>query len=329
MTTVEYHRGPDPSLRNQRRPPWERVSHWCKSSRAHNWFPNLGVWQSVRESPGNLTLKASGIWLQNFHRTGETDSWRAQIKLCVHLDPGERSSGLTRDWARLACEWPGVPSKGMGWQWPTMGSGALNTTVLVQVLLKKVAITTITLGQTTGSEHSPTHQEKIGLKFYWAGLYLSEQHPDSPIASLSHQEAATASYPYPSEGRQNGNHNYRKLTKLINWITALSYSVQLWAMPSRAIQDRWVMVESSDKTLSTGEGNGKPHQYSCLENPMNSMKRQKDRTLKDELPRSVGAQYATGEVCGETVPGRMKRLSHSENKVQLWMWLVMEVSPML
>ena len=46
---------------------------------------------------------------------------------------------------------------------------------------------------------------------------------------------------------------------------------------------------------STGEGNGKPLQYSCLENPMNSMKRQKDRTLKDELPRSVGAQYATGD----------------------------------
>jgi len=48
---------------------------------------------------------------------------------------------------------------------------------------------------------------------------------------------------------------------------------------------------------STGEGNGKPPQYSCLENPMNSMKRRKDRTLKDELPRSVGAQYATGDQC--------------------------------
>ena len=53
------------------------------------------------------------------------------------------------------------------------------------------------------------------------------------------------------------------------------------------------MVESSDKMWSTGEGNGKPLQYSCLENPMNSMKRQKDRTLKAELPRLVGAQYAT------------------------------------
>ena len=53
------------------------------------------------------------------------------------------------------------------------------------------------------------------------------------------------------------------------------------------------MVESSDETWSIGEGNGKPLQYSCLENPMNSVKRQKDRALKDELPRSVGAQYAT------------------------------------
>ena len=52
-------------------------------------------------------------------------------------------------------------------------------------------------------------------------------------------------------------------------------------------------MESSDKTWSTGEGNGKPLQYSCLEKPMNSMKRQKDRILKEELPRSVGAQYAT------------------------------------
>ena len=58
----------------------------------------------------------------------------------------------------------------------------------------------------------------------------------------------------------------------------------------RATQDGWVMVESFDKTWSTGEGNGKPLQYSCFENPMNSMKRQKGRTLKDQLPRLVGTQ---------------------------------------
>ena len=62
-----------------------------------------------------------------------------------------------------------------------------------------------------------------------------------------------------------------------------------------ATQDGRVMVERSDRMWSTGEGNGKPLQYSWLENPMNSTKRQKDRTLKDELPRSVGAQHATGD----------------------------------
>ena len=60
-----------------------------------------------------------------------------------------------------------------------------------------------------------------------------------------------------------------------------------------ATQDKRVMVERSDRMWSTGEGNGKPLQYSCLENPMNNMKRQNDRILKEELPRSVDAQYAT------------------------------------
>ena len=66
-------------------------------------------------------------------------------------------------------------------------------------------------------------------------------------------------------------------------------------MPYGATQDGQVMVEKSDRMWSTAEGNGKPFQYSCLENPVNSMKRQKYRTLKDELPRSVGTQYAAGD----------------------------------
>ena len=65
-------------------------------------------------------------------------------------------------------------------------------------------------------------------------------------------------------------------------------------MPCGANQDGQVMVERSDRMQSTGE-NGKQLQYSCLENPMNSMKRQNDRILKKEPPRSVGAQYATGD----------------------------------
>ena len=76
--------------------------------------------------------------------------------------------------------------------------------------------------------------------------------------------------------------------------TALSNSMK----PShvcRATQDGQVIVERSDRLWSTGEGNGKPLQYSCLENPMNSMKRQNDSILREELPRSVGAEYATGD----------------------------------
>ena len=89
-------------------------------------------------------------------------------------------------------------------------------------------------------------------------------------------------------------------------------------MLSRANQDGQAMVESSNKMWSTGEGNGKPLQHSCLENPMNSMKRQKDRTLKDELPRSVGAQYATGDQW-RTNSRKNEEMSQSKSNTQLWM----------
>ena len=88
-------------------------------------------------------------------------------------------------------------------------------------------------------------------------------------------------------------------------------------MPCRATQDGRIMVESSDRMWSTGERNGKPLQYSCLQNPVNSMKKQKDRTLKDERPRSVVAQYAL-EKSGEITPERMKRRSQSKNNAQMW-----------
>ena len=94
-------------------------------------------------------------------------------------------------------------------------------------------------------------------------------------------------------------------------------------MPCRATQDGRVMVGSSDKTWSTGEGHGKPLQSFYLENPMNSMKRQKDMTLKDELPRSVGTQYATGEE-QINISERMKRLSQRRNNTQ-WLCLVVKV----
>ena len=88
-------------------------------------------------------------------------------------------------------------------------------------------------------------------------------------------------------------------------------------MPCGATQDGRAMVERSDRMRSTGEGNGEPLQYYCLENPMNSMRRQNDRILKEELPRSVGAQYATGDEWRNN--SRRKGWSQTKNNTQLWM----------
>ena len=84
-------------------------------------------------------------------------------------------------------------------------------------------------------------------------------------------------------------------------------------MPCRATQDGQVMVESSDQTWSTGEGNGKAFQYSCLKNTIN---RQKYMTLKEELPRSVGHNVLL-ERSGEITPERMKRMTQCKNNAQL------------
>ena len=147
----------------------------------------------------------------------------------------------------------------------------------------------------------------------FAGAAVKRPHPQgkrnpSKMVGVArgHQRADTLK-PYSQKTSQS-NHTRT---------TALSNSMK----PShvcRATQDGQVMVERSDRMCSTGEGNGKPLQYSCLENPMNSMKRQKDRKLKEELPRSVGAQYATG-ISGEITPERMKGWSQSKNNTQLWM----------
>ena len=99
--------------------------------------------------------------------------------------------------------------------------------------------------------------------------------------------------------------------------TALSNSMKL-SHARGATQDGRVMVERSDRMWSTGEGNGKPLQNSCLENPMNNMKRQNDRILKEELPRSVVPNMLL-EIPGEITPERMKGWSQSKNNTQLWM----------
>ena len=130
------------------------------------------------------------------------------------------------------------------------------------------------------------------------------------------------------QGRQNKNHNHRKLTKLITWITALSSSMKLWPMPCRATQDRQVIVESSDKTWSTGEGNGKLLQYSRLENPMNSMKRQRVTELNTPVSRETGG-FSSKTVVEVDLSGRPQQILywakfgpfHYLQKVYKWQML--------
>ena len=133
------------------------------------------------EHPGN--------WLQNLHKSGETDYWRAQTKPFAHQDSGERSSDHTRDWSRLACECPGVFSGGAGWQWPAAGSGALNTTVHAQDLLQDVAIIFITptivwsqVKQQEGNTAPPTNR-----KFDWRFTNHDPAHQKRP--SFPHSQS--------------------------------------------------------------------------------------------------------------------------------------------
>ena len=98
--------------------------------------------------------------------------------------------------------------------------------------------------------------------------------------------------------------------------TALSNSMKL-SHARGATQDGPVMVDRSDRMWSTREGNDKPLQYSCLENPLNSMKRQNDRILKEELPRSAGAQYATGDQWRNN-SRKNEDMEPSKSNTQLW-----------
>ena len=115
---------------------------------------------------------------------------------------------------------------------------------------------------------------------YW--IVQGKRNPSKTVGVARGHQRANTLKPYSQKTSQSNNTR----------TTALSNSMKLSHAPG-ATQDGWVMVERSDRMWSTEEGNGKPLQYSCLENPMNSMKRQNDRILKEELPRSVGAQYAT------------------------------------
>ena len=151
----------------------------------------------------------------------------------------------------------------MGRQWPASGSEVLTAAVPPWDLLKEVAIifltSTMVWLQVKQQERNtaPLIIRKLDSRFTAHGPAHQNKTQFPPQLVSPIRKLPKASYPSPSEGRQNENHNHRKLTKLITWTTALSSSMKLWAMPCRTTQDGWVMVESYDKMWSTGEGNGK------------------------------------------------------------------------
>ena len=149
-------------------------------------------------------------------------------------------------------------------------------------------LSTLKVRKGSGEEIPLVQGKERWLRFVGAAMkrYTTPKVRETQVrvgVAKGHQRADTLK-PYSQKTSQS-NHTRT---------TALSNSMKL-SHARGATQDGRVMVERSDRIWSTGEGNGKPLQYSCLEDPMNSMKRQNDRILKEKLPRSVGAQYATGD----------------------------------
>ena len=164
----------------------------------------------------------------------------------------------------------------MGWRWPAAGLGAQSVAVpalghfeggchYLDYLHYSLAS-----GQITGREHIPTLQHKIGLKIYWTWPCPSEQDSVFPSVSLFHQKASISLLSFSIRRQTDWKPQSEKTNQSDHMGHSLSNSVKLWAMQCMATQDGQVMVETADKMWSTGEGNGKPLQYSCLENPMNS-----------------------------------------------------------
>ena len=131
------------------------------------------------------------------------------------------------------------------------------------------------------TEHGLPEQDPLPTRTRPSAYQNKTQFFPQPVLLI--KKLLKASYPHPWEGRDNENHSQRKLTKMIICITDLCNSMKLWAMPCRATQDEWVKMKSSDKMWCPGEGNGKPLQHSCFENPMNTMKNKKiwHKDMKD------------------------------------------------
>ena len=266
-------------------------------------------------------MKGSRIWLQNFHRTEETESLGGYRQSLVCTKTQEKATtdlqGAEPDWPGSVCKSPVQVWADSGLlqgqtHWPHYSWEAPCAGISLLVRLKYRKSTTPPISRKLDkwfTEHGPAYQNKT--QFFPQPVPLIRKLPK-------------ASYPHPSEDRENENHSQRNLTKMIICITVLCNSMKLWAMPCRAIQDEWVKTESSDKMWSPGEGNGNPLQHSCFENPMKNMKRQKHMTQKI-LKMSVDVQYTTGEEQrNSSISNRAWAKSGIHNAL-LWIYLMVKV----
>ena len=197
---------------------------------------------------------------------------------CAHQDPGERSSDPTVDWSRFASENPGVSSRGMSrgglLQW------AVSAAVQAWDVLKEDSIifnaSIIVWSQINNREGRQPHPwTENCITDLWSISLPSEQDPLSPSVSLSHQEVSIGLLSFFTKGQTDWKPQSQKTEQSDHMDHSLVLTQGNSAILCRATQDGWVMVESSDQTWSTDEGNGKPLQYSCIKNRMNSMKGKK------------------------------------------------------
>ena len=159
---------------------------------------------------------------------------------------------------------------------------------------------------------------QLGIKYFIEKTENSVVYSLSPMSWLSHE---LVFWLWPLN-------NYKKFALILEYgRRSLCNSVKLWAMPCGATKDGRVMVESSDKLWSTGGGNGESLQYSCRENPMNTIKKQKDMTQKMIPLGQKVSNMLLGNSGGQLLIAseRMKWLGQSKNDIQLWMCLVMRV----
>ena len=181
-----------------------------QQSMQQTWVWHKPTWRRLPLTPSQN--------YQNLHRTGETDSWRAQTKPCAHQDPGERSSDPTRNRPRHAHECQGVSSGGVGWWWPVAGSKALSAAMPAWDILKEVTVIFITstivqaqVKQQWGNTDLPINRKLD----YWFIEHstIHQKKTQFPPVSLSHQEASISLLSLPIRGQTEWKPQSQKMTQ--------------------------------------------------------------------------------------------------------------------